>query len=237
MKSHFKDKRIHENRKFDGNSDETRQLLKELAVMLEPHFSKFGEFDFEDMAFCLLRHYQLAIIPMWCREEELAKIAKLKHQIRQVSETYASLHWFIHVKIQMNATLPLEVVNGAYQPGKEYEFTQDFASDFPPFVADQGLIALANHYKNYLPAIEKTSQELPEGIQYKKRAHEAWRLVDAAASLCRVYADTINVPKALNPSSPFRELLKDLFGLFAIETTPEGAFKGWYLHVDSKSES
>jgi hypothetical protein len=77
---------------------------------------------------------------------------------------------------------------------------------------------------------------MAEGIQYKKRAHEAWRVVDAAASLCRVYVDTINVPKSLNPTSPFHRLLEDLFDHFEIETSPEGAFKGWYRHVDSKSE-
>ena len=181
--------------------------------------------------------YQVALAEMWSREDEKTKLAQLKHQTRKLAETFGSIHWLIKTDLELNASLPLKTENGFYVPSAEHEHSSVESITHPPSVAYRALEQLVENFAGLLPAIEMTSVNMPEGIQYKKRAHKAWRVVEAAAELCRSNSNTINVPKALNPTSPFHKLLEDLFIYFDIETTPEGAFKGWRANVDNIREN
>lgn len=236
MKTHFLSKKVFESRGWDWDTEEAKQMHRDVTAVLELHFSEFGLDRFQGMTDMLLSSYQVALAEMWCREDEQEKLAKLKHQIRKLSEAYASIHWLIQSELRLNATLPLKTVNGAYVPSEEHEQTSVESDQHPPFLAMGALLTLNENFEDLFPAIEMTSRNMHEGIKYKKRAYEAWRLVEAAADLCRAYPNTINVPKGLNPTCRFRKLLADLFEYFEIEVTPEGAFKGWYTNVDSIRE-
>lgn len=236
MKTQFKNKLIHESRGWDWETEEARQMHSDVTAILERHFSKFGLSEFERMASRFLSHYEVALAEMWCRRDERKKLSELKHQLRKIVETYSSIHWLIQHEIGLNSTLPLRFVNGSYVQSEEHENCSVESAQHPPHLAFQALGELSENYRGLLLALEKTSRGLPEGIQYKKRAHEAWRVVEAAAELCGAYSDTINVPKALNPTSPFHKLLEDLLCHFEINTSPEGAFRGWKKNVDNIRE-
>jgi hypothetical protein len=145
---------------------------------------------------------------MWCRKDERKKLSDLKHQLRKVVETYSSIHWLIQHEIGLNSTLPLKSVNGSYVQSEEHEDCSVKSAQHPPHLAFQALADLSENYRGLLPALKKTSRELPEGIQYKKRAHEPWRVVEAAAELCGAYLDTINVPSHSVRKQPTFGLLK-----------------------------
>ncbi|WP_181893056.1 hypothetical protein [Falsiruegeria mediterranea] len=236
VRDHFRKKKIHERRSWDWDTEEARRMHNDVTNIIELHFSKFGPHKFSSMTSYFLAVYEAGLAEVWCREEERKKLAKLSHQIRKLAETFNSIHWMLQMEMKLNATLPLEVVRGKYVPSKDHEEYSVEANDFLPKVASRSLELLSESFEHLLPAIEKTSLEVPEGIQYKKRAIEAWRLVEAAAAICRGRPGTINVPKSLNPTSPFHKLLEDLFDLFEITTTPEGAFSGWYSFVDNNRE-
>lgn len=237
MKSHFKKRKIHEPRCMDWETDEAQQMLGDVATILEQHFAKYEEMKFNSMANWFLMHFEVALAEMWCREDERKKLAKLKDQTRKLAETYNSIHWLIQSNLSLNSTLPLNTVNGAYAPSVEHEKYSVRSDEHPPQLAFSGLETLAKNFEGLFPAVEMTSQKMHEGIPYKKRAYEAWRVVDAAAALCRAYPNTITVPSALNPTGPFGRLLEDLFEYFEIETSPQGAFKGWYANVDNNEEN
>jgi hypothetical protein len=237
LRDHFRKKKIYERRSWDWETEEARKMHNEVTEIIEGHFSKFGPYKFWSMTSHFLSAYEVGLADVWCREEEREKLAKLSHQIRKLADAYNSIHWLIQQELKLNATLPLKVVRGKYVPSRDHEHSSVETSDFPPKVASNSLVLLCENFEHFLPAIEKMSADLPEGIQYKKRAIEAWRLVEAAAEICRARPGTINVPKSLNPTSPFHKLLEDLFELFEISTTPEGAFSGWYSFVDSNREN
>lgn len=237
LRDHFSKKKIHERRSWDWDTEEARQMHDDVTQIMENHFSKFGPYKYWGMTSHFLSVYEVGLADVWCREEEQKKLSNLRQQVRKLADIYSSIHWLIQMEIKLNATLPLKVVRGNYVPSEDHEHSSVEDSDFPPEIAANSLELLCKNFENYCPAIEKTSVDLPEGIQYKKRAIEAWRLVEAAAEICRSRPGTINVPKSLNPTSPFHKLLEDLFDLFEIKTTPQGAFSGWYSNVDNNREN
>ncbi|MEW9837754.1 hypothetical protein [Mesorhizobium marinum] len=96
------------------------------------------------------------------------------------------------------------------------------------------LLALGDaerHYKNLPEVIQelegwarRAAQRLPD------RRNINWEAVHAVSCLHRFWESWAEIPaprKALNPTSPFANYLRDAFAFFCIAGDPIGAFKRW----------
>lgn len=198
MKSPIGKLKIHESRYWDRETEEARKMHRDVAEIIARHFEVSGEKKINGMTHHWLAGYQVALAEFWSREDEQRKLTQLRHQTKKLAETFSSIHWLLRDDLGLNSTLPLKTHNGSYIQSDEHEDTSVDSYDHPPFVAYKALRALAKNYEALLPAIEMTCLNVHGGIPYKKRAHEAWRVVEATAELSRTPSSTIKVPKVLN---------------------------------------
>jgi len=222
---------------WDWETEEARAMHKEITQIFEIHFPKLETYEYCEMTSQFLAAYNVSLLEVWNYEKEQEKLAKLKYQVRKISELYNSIPQVIKIEIQGNSTLPVKVLNGSYTPSSnEDDIFQFNLAELPSYRAFQALEMLSSHFEDLLPVLERTSEDLPRGIDNRKRAIEAWRLVEATAEICRSRPDTINVPKFMNEAGQFYHLLEDLFIYFDIGKDSVSAFKAWRKHVDSIRE-
>jgi len=185
-----------------------------------------------------LAEKEVGLYESWNYEQQQDHLTRLRAQLRQASENLSKIHPGVLYEVELNLTLPLEVLNGTYDRKTCAEEVFELAPNSSEVdAAKQVFRGLLSFAENIDKAIKYTQDELPVGIPTGNRNIDAWRVVEAAVEVSRRYPDEMNVPKKMNGSGPLRRLLVDLFNLYNINANVDAAFNGWTKHIDRNRES
>lgn len=211
---------------------------KELFTMeeiLENHFSRYGDFDYEAMASYIISDQAHAIQDIWPKRETIDALEKIKNNIREIDRLYCDFPYPIDDAMRHDAIDRAGIFNGdgksTLKPGE----AQERLDSSPSWVAYMAFSDFMETHEEYLPCIDAAIKAVQKGSPEGKKALEAWRFVDALVQLCERHPHTIRVPKSMNSAGDFYRFLDDMFMYFEIETSPDTAFKAWRKHVGSKA--
>ena len=220
----------------DINSEEYQGALDLIARVLGQHLAigdrKRSFYD----AHHFLGAYQSFLEDFWTRENASIALESLSRDLKNLCSSYEDVPKLVRDTLDAQA-------RGLDEERKK-EFMANTTADIvfkhmlptpDTDAAATALKTLCEHQKLLQSAIRVVRQELPEGFATRNRPGKAYAIIEAAAAVSRDRS-RIFVPKSVNGSGPFYRLLADLFELFKISTTVQGAFKGWKKHVDGKYE-
>lgn len=219
---------------------EEKYTQKFLAVqpILEKHFPLVDKQRTPGIVHLFLAGKEVGLYESWNYEQQQDDLSRLRVQLRQASEILSKIHPGVLREVEVNLTLPLEVLNGTYDRKTCAEEVFELApSSSEVDATEQVCRGLMSFAENIDKAIKYTQGELPIGIPTRNRNIDAWRVVEAAVEVSRRYPDEMNVPKKMNGSGPLRRLLVDLFNLYNIDANVDAAFNGWLKHMDRNRES
>ncbi|WP_263390354.1 hypothetical protein [Ruegeria marisflavi] len=210
----------------------------EVCPILEKHFASIDEQRISHLVHFFLAVKEAALYESWNFDQQQDHLTRLRAQLRQAAESLSKIHHGVLREVELNLTLPLEVLNGTYDRKTCAEEVFERAPSFAEVdVAKQVFRGLISFAENIDKAIKYTQDELPVGIATGNRNIDAWKVVEAAVEVSRRYPDKMNVPKKMNGSGPLRRLLVDLFDLYNINANVDAAFNGWAKHIDRNRES
>ena len=222
---------------FVGHGDEYYETIDKINSVLRKHLVPFNPSRPEADAYRFSGSYLTFLDDFWAKEEALGPLVDLIRALQKTCISYEAVPKMVRNDLDARAW-------GLDQERKEEflrETTADivFKSSLPNSDVKDAVDALKTLVKNkeaLCSAIRLVKNELPKGMQTRNRPGKAWAVIQAAND---VSADgkRINVPKAIAASGPFYRFLVDLFELFEIDVTVEGAFKGWRKHMDGKYEN
>lgn len=209
-----------------------------IQPIFERHMATLGKEKTGGLARNFVIELDSALWEAWQYGEQQKLLQKLKHQVRILSEIVKAISPAAFQEIEADATVPRMILDGSYRPkGDDDPKWLEGERPLPAEVAIKGMYDLSENYEDLQLAIEATRQRLPRGIPTRNRNIDAWRVVEAAAYVCRHTPKTIRVPKSTNGSGPFYRLLVDLFSFYNITSEVNGAVRSWRTHIDNKRES
>jgi hypothetical protein len=222
---------------FVGHGDEYYETIDKIAKVLRKHMKPFNPKFPKVDAYEFRSAYLVFLDNFWSREEANVALENLSRALQNVSTSYEA----VPVLVKDTIVIEADVLDVAHKDGflKNTKAEVLHVSSLPTLGAREAakaLEVLVKQKEALLSAIRVVQRELPEGIPTRNRPSKAWAVIHAADEISNE-GKKINVPKAIDQAGPFYRLLCDLFELFEIEETVQGAFRGWRKHMDGKFEN
>ena len=210
----------------------------QLRPILEKHFASVDGQRIPAVVHHFLAAKDSALNESWNVDQQRDCLQRLRAQLRRAAESLSKIQPCVLDEVEVNLTLPLEVLNGSFDRKTcDDEVFERAPSPAEVDAAKQVFRGLRSFAENIDKAIKYTQDELPDGIATGNRNIDAWRMVEATVEVIRAYPGNINVPKKMNGSGPLRRLMVELFELYNIDGDVDAAFNGWVKHIDRNRES
>lgn len=206
--------------------------------IMEKHFSTLEPEKIPNLVHMFLAARSSALYEAWDYDAQQKLLTKLRKHLRAAARDLSKIEAAVVGEVQVNLTLPLEVLNGTVNRKTCSEDVFDRALSLSDSnIAGSVLVGLRKFEEHIDKAILYTQNELPTGIRRRNRNIKAWRMVECTVEVCRSYPGIIDVPRKLDGAGPLYRLLEDLFAHHNINANINRAFKSWFDHMDSNRES
>lgn len=221
----------------DINSEHYHDALDLIAGILGQHF----EIDSHSMSLQIAHHfvasYQCFLEDFWTREKASIALESLSRDLKTLCTSYENVPKLVKDTLDARARGLDDERKDKYLETTTADIVFKFMLPKPDTdAAATALRTLHDHQDLLQTAIRVVRKDLPEGFATRNRPGKAYAVIEAAATVSRA-KNRINVPKAIDEAGDFYRLLVDLFELFKISSTVQGAFKGWRKNVDGKYEN
>jgi hypothetical protein len=219
------------------HTDEFYEVADQIEEVLAPHFPDVIRRQLQHRTYSFMDDYRDFEADFWSREGQIPVIETIQRQLVSISRSFDSLPQVIMNELEAMADEHGENAKEAFLRTTTRDFL--FKSELPgpdAATALKALRALSDHHEKLAEVFEKLRRSLPSGMPTRNRPGDAYAVIYASICMCREDG-AINVPKAVKETGPFFRLLSDLFQLFGITTSVEGAYKGWVKNVEDKYDN
>lgn len=230
-----------EDQEYDQEAEDLkyRNRFHDIRPIFEEHAPNLIEEELHRMIHFYLAAFDAGIGEVWIVDQEKKRLSEIRGHVRALKSALSDLHPLIFDEIDLNLTLPTEVLGRRKDRKNCAETVFDAAPSTAEANAVQSVLRhLVKYEENLQLAIKYTEKELPVGIPIQIRNKDAWSIVQAAAEACRAHHPKKKfVPTTINGSGPFRRLLIALFDFHDCHGNVDGYFNQWVAKIDGKMES
>lgn len=215
------------------SDEEFKESYEELRKIVRKHFSPFdgGKYilNYDTITDRIFYYQALSLTEYFDVEKAVDDLKTFKTGLLRLKGIYDELPEGVHQIMSEKAFYSVFTRGEVIKPG-EPSAEERFAQS-PLYASFLLVSATLSMLPYYLPLIDKTIQASRAGRKPGRKPMEAWRTVNAAATVCDVLQGTIRVPKRMGPSGPFYRLLIDLFDYFEIPEDPVNVARSWAKDV------
>lgn len=197
---------------------------------VEPHQDKDPLEDTENF----LRYKETLPGQFLMKAKELKTLRDLKATIRKLSRQYDELASGSKSTMWRKAEMSEQLATGDPTRAKDLERKGVIVPGAVDALA--ALNELSANSEAVVKLLDGVTVIVSKGSSVGKKPVEAWCIIWGASKVCLDNYGKINIPVHMKGTGPLHALLSDLFDLFEIEVSPEGAFNGWAQYVGRREK-
>ncbi|SLN70755.1 hypothetical protein ROA7450_03856 [Roseovarius albus] len=224
---------------LDHDSDEFDELFHKIIPLMERYFTPEAIPTPRQNAAELINRYDEVMLDFWSRDQASKALTDLQRSISSLADAYARVPTLVIDRLEIDVRHCDYLQKEGFLKQTKLDIIFNHMLPEPgASLSYDALKVLATHFTEFIPAIEMTRRELPEGIPTRNRSKfNEWALIDATVHIVRKNK-LMNVPAELDNSGELGRLLRDVFAAFGIEKNSfKTVYRSWREYMDGKYQN